>query len=210
MSPWQTVVNRARTPLFVLTGALGLGLVLVFGSGYLRDRLRDDLLQSRKQLSAQQASLAERERDLINVETYNEQFRALQRQGLVGAPDREDWVEQLLASSKRLGLPGNLAYTLHPPVPMSDGTPADQTGANAAQENPNAVLVHDLDFELRDIHEEELLDLLHDYKNRVHGRFRVQACKLDSPAREGLAVRCTLRFFTLPQPAGNPAPAPHA
>jgi hypothetical protein len=206
MNPWQPVFKHARTSLLMLAGAIVFGLVLVFGSGYLSDRLSDDLLLNRKQLRVQQTRLAEKEQDLLNVEAHNDQFRALQRQGFVGVPDREDWAEQLLASSKRLGLPGNLAYTLHPPAPMNDGAPVGQAGAAAATVNPDAALMHDLDFELHDIHEEELLDFLRDYRNRVHGRFRVQACRLDAPVKEGFAVKCTLRFFTLPQHAENPAP----
>jgi hypothetical protein len=194
------IFKRARRPLNVLAGAIFLSLTIVFGSIYGRDTLRESLAQSRSQLGTQQPNLTAKQQDLRDVQAHIGQFRGFRTQGLVGSADREGWVEQLVASRERLQLADTLSYVLKPPQAMTDAATADPA---AAAVNPDAPATHDLDFELRGIHEQELLDLLQDYQSKVHGRFRVQACHLGAtPA--GLVAQCTLRFFNLPNAVKPP------
>lgn len=197
MNDWLPILRRARTPLLVLAGTAILGAALFFGSRQALGQLEQALADMEAQSGAQQATLAGKEYDLANTQANLGLFRALQQQGLVGAADREAWVEQLIASHRELGLPETLTYTLKPPAAL--GTePATTLGA------PPTPVTHDLEFEIRDIHEAELLALLDTFRTKAHGRFRTQSCRLSEPAPNGLAARCVLRFFTLAPPLPKP------
>ena len=200
MNPWRTILLRARPGLITLTCAIAISLAMVFGSNYVEGNLHKDLQQSRNQASAQRTSLEAKQQDLLYIEAHIDEFRTLKKQGLLSMPDREGWVEQLLAAQKQLKIPETLVYALPPAVPMSNGT----SGASGAETEaaPDAPLIHDLEINLRDIHEEELLALLQEFQARIHDRFRLQSCRLFNPISSGLSAQCTLRFFTLPPAPG--------
>lgn len=203
MNDWLPILRRARTPLLVLAGTAVLGAALFFGSRHVLDQLEQGLAEAQAQSGVQQAALAEKERDLAGTEANLGLFRTLQQQGLVGIAEREAWVEQLLASRRDLGLPETLTYTLKPPAPLGTD-PAAATSAAPTPAAADAPMAHDLEFEIRDIHEAELLALLDTYRAKVRGRFRTQSCRLSEPAPSGLAARCVLRFFTLAPVAPKP------
>lgn len=200
MIPALSIFKRARRPLNVLGAAIFLSLTVVFGSIYGRDTLRKNLVQSRIQLGALQPNLTAKQQDFLYIRAHIEQFRTFRAQGLVGRADREGWVEQLVASREQLKSADTFSYILKPPQAMTDVVTPD----SAAVVNPDATATHDLDFELKGVHEVELLDLLQDYQTRVHGRFRVQSCRFSEPAQTGLLAQCTLRFFNLPEAAKPP------
>lgn len=204
MKDWLPVFKLARKSLLVLAGILIFSLSLYFGSDHIRKLLTANLGNKQAQLAAEQENLTQKQKDLDNIQSHIEQFRKLQQKGLIGAARREDWVEQLIASRKQLGLPDTLAYTLKQPIPLRDGATAEDTAATTTPASPDAALAHNLEFELRNIHEEELLALLKTYESKVLGRFRVQSCRIAEPSAAGLFAQCTLRFFTLPQkPTGQ-------
>lgn len=200
MTPALSIFKRARRPLNLLAGAIFLSLTLVFGSIYGRDALKKSLVQSRAQLAAQEPNLTAKQEDLRVIQSHIEQFRAFRAQGLVGSADREGWVEQLVVSREQLKLADTLSYTLKPPQAMTDAATPDP----AVVASPDAPTMHDLDFELKGVHELELLDFLQDYQARVHGRFRVQSCRFGEPTQAGLFAQCTLRFFNLREAAKPP------
>lgn len=200
MMPALSVFKRARRPLNLLAGAIFLSLTLVFGSIYGRDSLKTSLAQSRIELGAQQPNLTAKQQELRNIQAHIGQFRAFRTQGLVGSADREGWVEQLVASREQLKLADTFSYILKPPQAMTDVATPDP----AAAMNPDATATHDLDFELKGIHEQELLAFLQDYRTRVHGRFRVQSCRFSEPTQAGLLAQCSLRFFNLPEASKPP------
>lgn len=201
MSPWRTILRNTRSSLFILGCAIAIALLLAFGSGQFAVGMQRDLAQSRQQVHAQQGLLVARQDDLAYLEAHIGEYRQLAKQGLMSAPDRENWIDQLLAAQKKLGLPETLFYALPPAVPLTQaGADAPPATAEPAEANPDAPLVHDLGIHLRDVHEGELLALLREFQARIHDRFRVQACRLFNPTDDGLNVECTLRFFTLPTP----------
>lgn len=214
MSDWKTIALLARRSLIVLAAALAIGVALYAGSRFFKDRMRVELAQAQELESASQASLSEKQADLANLQTKINRFNLLRQQGMVGVADREGWVEQLVASHQRTGLPNTLIYTLQAPkpLPMPGGAvagaeaPVPVAPADSGTGSPPDPLFHDLDIELAGIHEEELLALLRDYQAQVKGRFRVNACTLSARTESGLSARCTLRFFTLPEPNSNPSP----
>ncbi len=210
MSERQTILLLARRSLVVLAVAVALGLALFLGSRWFKDRMRVELAQAQEAQSANQASLAQKQADLANLQAEISRFAVLRQQGLVGKAERETWAEQLVASRQRSGLPDTLSYTLHAPRPIAaqavsatgaETTPAADAPGTTAPSGPQ---FHDLDLELNNIHEEELLALLQDYQAQVKGRFRVNACALSARTETGLSARCTLRFFTLPDGPPNP------
>jgi hypothetical protein len=207
MSDFQTILRLARRSLLVLGGSLLVALATYLASGYFKDRLQTQLTTAQQTANTQQASLSEKQTDLANLQTEIDRFNQLRQEGLVGAPDREGWTEQLVASRVRLGLPPTLLYTLQPPQPLAQQDSAIAPSA-ANVDGTAAVAVgpqfHDLDLAMTDIQEEELLALLRDYRAHVKGHFRVNLCTLSTPTPTGLSARCTLRFFTLPD--AKPAP----
>jgi hypothetical protein len=77
------------------------------------------------------------------------------------------------------------------------------TEADPAGDTSTSAMTHDLEFELKDIHEGDLLKLLHHFRDKAHGRFRIQSCTLANPSATGLFAKCTLRFFSLPEVAAS-------
>ena len=206
------ILLLARRCLIVLAAALLIGLALYLGSSYFNDRGQAQLARAQQSENASQASLAGKQSDLSNMQAEISRFNRLRQQGMVGTPDREGWVEQLLASRQRTALPDTLVYTLQAPklLELQAVDPAGNPAAPASTETGNGALTgpvfHDLDFALSGIHEEELLALLRDYQAQVKGRFRVNACLLSDRTEIGLTARCTLRFFTLSDAAPSPGP----
>jgi hypothetical protein len=150
----------------------------------LKNQVQTQLTQKQQAESDLQDSLATQRADLASLQSSTGRFSQLRQQGLLGQADREGWAEQLVASSQRVGLPDNaLRYTMLPPKALAD--------AGAAR-------IYDLEFELKNSHEEDLLALLQDYRTHVKGLFRVEACRLENLSDQGLLARCTLRFFNLP------------
>lgn len=186
--------------------SLSLGLILVLGSHYGKERAHRDLASAQAELTALQSQQREKQADLIYIQRHIGPFNRLAQIGLVGTPEREAWVEQLLLSAKRAGLSPSLRYTLLAPRPVSPQLMADGTASDRS-----APQSHDLEFSLSGLHEEEFLALLQDYSSHTWGRFRVNACQLSEPTRLGLKLQCVLRFFTLaqtvPQVASASAPA---
>lgn len=201
MNPWRTIFRDARGSLIVLAVAIGIALALAFGSGHLESSLNAELRQGRNQTSSLQATLAGKQQDLAYLEAHIDEFRTLKQQGLLSAPQRETWIEQLLAARQQLGLPDTLAYSLPPPMPMTEGEAGSSAPGEAGVDGPDVPLAHDIEINLRDIHEGELLALLKAFRHGTHDHFRVQSCRLGSPAPTGLTAQCTLRSFTLPPPA---------
>ena len=66
-------------------------------------------------------------------------------------------------------------------------------------------LAHDMKFELREVHEADVLNLIAAYRSQVKGRFRVNACALQDAKESGLTAQCSLRFITVPLPPPSPA-----
>jgi len=201
MSDWKIISRLVRSSLLALSISLLLVLAVYHGSALLKDRQGSQLMESNQQMSSLQGRLTQRQADLANMQAQTGRFRQLSEQGLLGAADRAGWVDQLKVSVARTGLPlDTLRYTLQEPQALtSPGTGA--TDAVALSAGPN---IHNLDFELKNIHEQDLLSLLHDYRAHVRGLFRVQACTLSNPNEAGLSARCTLRFFNVPDDKPGP------
>ena len=205
MTPIQTIFKHARRELAILACTCIAAFAIVFGSAYWNAQEKEGLGQVEAQASARQSELNQKQTDLNNIQAHIDKFKALKQKGLVGVADREGWAEQFNTSRQTVGLGGvDLTYTLDPPKVMSD-VPASPDDI-AAPIDPTAALQHDLQFELRGVHEVELLKLLRDYKANVDGQYRIQSCELNNPSSTGLQAKCTLRFFTLPNPSKSLLP----
>ncbi len=202
MNAWKPVLAGARGSLLALLLVFVLCGGAVAGLNYWVGSLQNTLTQVQGLHQEQQTQLATKKEDLHNVRDHIQRFEILRAQGLLGVPERTLWVEQLQTNYQDLGLPGRIAYQLQAPVPLGGGAvPTD-----AAAANPTQALAHDLKFELREVHEVDLLNLIQNYRDQVKGRFRVNACTLQDPKETGLTAQCVLRFISVPIAPAPPAP----
>ena len=199
MTPYRLIFQRSRRPLNILAISIFVSLTFAIGSIYVRDSLKTSIANDEAQLAARRSILTTKKLDLQTIQTHIAKFQSLKQQGLVGSADREGWVEQLTANRIQRISGGTLAYTLKPPQALTNAATLEFDPTGTAVVNPDAPTTHDLEFQLKGIHEAELLDMLQDYRNSVHGRFRVQSCRFGDANQDGLLVQCTLRFFTVPE-----------
>lgn len=202
MSPWRDILRSAQKHLVGLLLTLLLCLGALYSSDYARVHLNRELNVKKGETGAQSNVLAEKEKELADIHTHIGQFRTLQKQGLLGTPNRAAWVEQLLVSRRELRLPETLTYNLKSPQALSSTGTLDAAVPLPGTTSPvttEAPLAHDFEFTLRDIHEDELLALVRHLQENLQGRSRLQSCRLDTPGSKGLVAQCTLRLFTLPQ-----------
>ncbi len=206
MSTGQAILIGARRSLIVLAAALTVAAGVLFGARYLADQVKNQMLQLQQQEAQGKATLQQKQVDVTILRDGIDKFETLRGQGMIGLPDREAWVEQLVVARERIGLPSTLTYTLQPPKPVQRQgaeTSLAPVESGAIAEATDGPLFHDLEFKISRIHEGELLALLRDYQSHVKGRFRINACALTVPIENGLSASCTLRFFTLPGPKEN-------
>lgn len=203
MKAWQPILRLARKSLYILGIVLVLCAAVVVGTASWATKVNAALAQMLSSVQAQNELLAIHQNDLLNMRDHIKRFEVLRSQGMVGSPDRAQWVEQLQASYQVLGFGSRIAYQLQAPQPLAD---AAAPVADAEGEAP-ATQFHDLKFEMRDGHEGDLINLIRNYRGAVKGRFRVQSCTLDGAKEVGLNANCVLRFFTVPPPVA-PADAP--
>ncbi len=206
MNEWKPIFLAARKSLIQLGGIALLCVVTVAALHMMASSLNSEVQDLGRSVQAQRGELSLKQENLLNMRSNIERFEALRAQNLIGTPDRPTWVEELLASHKRLGLTTRLVYQLQAPKtlaaadlpPSATVVPPDETNAEP--------LVHDLQFELRDVHEGDVLRLIQDFREHVKGRFRVNACAFSDPRASGMTAKCVLRFVTMPQPpAAQPA-----
>ena len=212
MNPWSLILLQARRSLIILGSAVLLFIAAVYGSGRLADNLSATAAATQSNLQVQNTLLEARRSDLTNVRDHIQAFESLRQRGLIGAGERALWVEQLQASYKKLGLPGSIGVQLQvaKALAAADAAPdAAPPPEGSPEETPIVPMAHDLQLEVRSVHEGELLDLLREFRNHVKGRFRVNACSLRDPAETGLSAQCVLRFVTVPvTPVANAASGP--
>ncbi len=194
MKAWQPILRLARKSLYVLGIVLVLCVAVVVGTESWATKVNAALAQLQASVQAQQDQLTAKQNDLLNMRDHIKRFETLRTQGMVGSPDRAQWVEQLQTSYQALGFDSRIGYQLLAPQPLVGAAePASDTEGEAP-----ATQFHDLKFEMRDGHEGDLINLIRSYRNAVKGRFRVQSCALDGAKEEGLNANCVLRFFSVP------------
>jgi hypothetical protein len=209
MNSLRPILQHARGGLIALCLALSVSLGLALLSRYQHEAARSELMRMQGDLTVARMNLGERQSDLSQLQSHIERFHQLARSGLLGTPERAAWVEQLVQSHRRGGLPNNLSYTLRParaasqPAPTSSSRLTEPSAENALGE----LQFHELEFKLQGVHEEELLSFLQDFETHASGRFRVDACQLSEPTPSGLVAQCNLRFFTLSWAASSAATA---
>ncbi|MBV2234395.1 MAG: hypothetical protein KUL75_02510 [Sterolibacterium sp.] len=189
MTHWLPLLPITRHGLRLLAGVvLGTTLLLLAGTHtvnnlrtahqQLQDRLRH-LQDNQQRAEAEQAFLMR----------HRATFEQLADQGLLQPPAREQWLNQLLAAHQQQELPATLNYrwATTQPLPRLDNNTT----------TTHSVWIHDLEFSLQNIHEEDLLHLLDQLTQSIREPFRIQGCQLSDPQAEGLQAQCTLRFFSL-------------
>ena len=204
MNAWKPVLQMARRSLIALAVVVVLSIATVYGLGVLAANLQQTLNAQQGSLQAEQANLEAHQNDLSNMRTHIKAYETLRQQGLVGTAERAQWVEQLQTSFREQGLPGSLGVQLQAAKTLADN------GSGEPPSDPNAPPIvpqsHDLQFEIRDVHEGELLTLLQDFREHARARFRIDSCHLRDPSDKGLTAICVLRFITIPATMAAAAP----
>lgn len=193
MNNWQPVLQLARRNLIALVLVALLSAGLWFGISYLASQSSVDVAQLRNALQEQSRQLRAKEVDLRDQRNNRRRFEELRAAGLVGNPDRARWVEQFEASLRAIGLTQRPIYTLQTAKPLALDANLPVPVDPAAVE----VLAHDLQFELHQVHTDDVLRLIDDYRTRAAGHFRVNACNLHDPKADGLLAQCVLRFVSV-------------
>ena len=202
MNGWKSIFIAAKRSLVALALLALLCAAGVLALYALADSLATQVAQSGSAVQDQRGQLAQKQENLRNVRSHIERYERLRSQGLLGAPDRPQWVEELLASHARLGLTPPLIYQLQVPKTVVGANAATAAvpaavPTDGASEEP---LAHDLQFELRNVHEGDVLRLIQDFRSHVKGRFRVNSCTFAEPHGSGMRAQCVLRFVTVPLP----------
>lgn len=206
MNEWKPIFLAARKSLIQLGGIALLCVVTVVALHMMASSLNSEVQDLGRSVQAQRGELSLKQENLLNMRSNIERFEALRAQNLIGTPDRPTWVEELLASHKRLGLTTRLVYQLQAPKTLAAADLPPSATAVPPDETNVEPLVHDLQFELRDVHEGDVLRLIQDFREHVKGRFRVNGCAFSDPRASGMTAKCVLRFVTMPQPpAAQPA-----
>jgi hypothetical protein len=191
MTEWKPIFLLVKNSLIVLAMVVLVAVGLVWFAQQYVQQANSMLMQTQAELQGNQSQLDAQMDDLQNMENHIQRYEQLKAKGLVGDPQRTRWVEDFQASHVDVKLPNTLTVILQSSVPLA---------AYASEADPAGVqpYAHDMEFSLRDVHEQEVLDLIAHYKNRVPGRFRLQMCQLSGPKPNGLDARCVLRFVTVP------------
>lgn len=203
MSDWSPILVAAKRSLMALGIVVVVSATGVFALQMWADTLKAQVAQLQAAVLGQRSQLDTKQEDLRNVSSHIKRFSALRAQGFVGDPDRPLWAEELQASYSRLGLSTALSYQLQVPKSAVDTNAATVATAPvpvAAQATSAEPLFHDLQFEVRETHEDEMLRLIQDYRAHVLGRFRVNSCRFSEPRDNGMTAQCVLRFVTIPAP----------
>lgn len=199
MSPWRDILAAARGSLILLGSVLLTTLLAMAFGVHAVSTLRSEQQQQKNRIADLQRSLQDKRQAQDFLLRHAEAFRRLTARGMLREPDRDHWIGQLLAAHRQFDLPPTLKYTLPPPRPAAADT------STAASSPAGTTWLHDLEFSLENIHEEELLALIDRFGNSIAEPFRIQHCRLSQARAEGLSTQCTLRFFTL-LPRGAPRP----
>ncbi len=208
MNAWKPILLLARRSLIALGLVVVLCAGLTYGLASVAESLKQAVLQLRAQTQDQEQQLGVKREDLVSMAQQIKHFEQLRAQGLLGTPERTQWVEQLESTYQERGLPGAVIYQLQVPKPLA--ATVDQAALPlATNTSANSPQAHDLQIEVRNVQEVELLDFIAAYRAQVKGRFRVQSCTLRDPVELGLTALCVLRFISIPlaAPAGAAAPA---
>lgn len=207
MIPWRDILAAARGSLILLGSVLLTTLLAMAFGAHAVSTLRSEQQQQKNRIADLQRSLQDKRQAQDFLLRHAEAFRRLAARGMLREPDRDHWIGQLLAAHRQLDLPPTLKYTLPPPRPAAaDTSTAASTSTSASASSPaGTTWLHDLEFSLENIHEEELLALIDRFGNSIADPFRIQHCRLSQARAEGLSAQCTLRFFSL-LPRDTPRP----
>jgi hypothetical protein len=185
-----------RLPVAVLVATLILSAVLVKAS-LVQQKAAD------KQRRAQVAALKEAHdrfqrsgEEHAVIREYLPAYRRLQDEGLVGAEQRIEWIENLRAANKQAGLFG-VNYQLEARKPFS----------LVGQGNPVAQYLQQSDMKLSFglVHEGDLMRFMQMLEARQSGMFFVRSCTIDRPSRidspaprqPNLNATCDLSWLTI-------------
>jgi hypothetical protein len=176
--------------LFLLAAAI-VSLAGWVGSWQYRKMAESEQDAAQRSLSAARAQLANAHSQQQFFAENQSTYAELAAKGLFSDEKRLDWIEAVHKLRDRYRI-FNIDYELSPQQRMA--TPATNVAAFASK--------IDLKFAL--LHEQDLLDFLHDFKKEAPGIFVLDSCALsretyvEPKAKEpNLSGNCTLQWITV-------------
>lgn len=191
MKKYLPLIKLAKNALlvFALTSLLSIGLIVVLLNYNTTQEV--SLGETEATLQTKQSETQTLTDNVNMLKNHQAEFDHLINIGLVGTPNRANWVEQFEAIYRDLRLPLTLRYSLEAPRPLAEPGSTPQ----ASQAN---VLRHELSIELSDLHEEEFLSLIDKLRTNWNAPFRVNSCDMTRSSATKLEMKCALRLFSLP------------
>ncbi len=174
--------------LFALTSLLSIGLIVALL--HYNTAREEALAETEATVQTKQTETRTLTDNLNMLKNHQAEFDHLITIGLVGNPNRANWVEQFETLYRDLKLPLTLRYSLETPRPLSESGSTPQ----GSQAN---VLRHELSIELSDLHEEEFLSFVHKLNTSWNAPFRVNQCDMTLNSTTKLEIKCALRLFSL-------------
>ncbi len=206
MNLWSALWQRYRRDWIGLLARAGIGLVLGASLFYAAIQWRD---LERQQLANAQAALQDvltrlgsAQRLLGEVQRHYDEYRAIEGQGFLAAPQPLEWLEALLSHFRDSRLP-TLRFELLPAASASLPDSARRLSALLDAPPPLAVGFQELRFKLIELHEDEWLRFTEALERHTPGALRLEACHARRGSALGLDLDCRARWWFYP-----PLPTP--
>ncbi len=190
MKKYLPLLKLAKNALILLalTSLLSIGLIIALLN--YNTTQEEGLIETSATVQTKQTETQTLANNLNMLKNHQAEFDHLRNIGLIGNPNRANWVEQFEALYRDLKLPLTLRYSLETPRPLSESGSTPQ----ASQAN---VLRHELSIELSDLHEEEFLSFVDKLNTRWNAPFRINSCDMTRSSATKLEIKCALRLFSL-------------
>ena len=182
--------------LALLVGALIAGGAMIGGALYYSQAKLQALEQVRRALASVSHRYRAIDEESRTIARFLGPFKRLQREGIIGAERRLDWIEALRTDAGRLKLP-SLRYQISAQAPY---TPRFDVPLGALR-----VYRSNMKLSIGLLHEKDLLRLLAAVDHDAPGLFQLSRCSISrvsdtlsyDPMTANLKADCNLRWLTL-------------
>lgn len=181
---------REHLPEIVSAVLITVALALATLAWQRFERMQQRQVQAQREDRALRQAILELRQNHEDTTTYGPRFHALRTAGSVGAFDKPRALDDFEARTRAFG--DQLRdYSL------AAQTLAEVPGASSLQHHE--LFRHQLDFQLRPLHEDAFVALLATLRTTLGGTSAIESCNLARPlggAASELTARCTLNWYS--------------
>ncbi|HMN79790.1 MAG TPA: hypothetical protein PKA20_07645 [Burkholderiaceae bacterium] len=190
MSPKADPRIREHLPEIIAGALLLLALALAVVAWQRFDRIQQRQHDTERERIAMRRTIADLRQNRDDAVAFGPRFVALRAAGSIGTFDKPRALDAFEAYTRAFGDQVQ-DYSL------AAQTAADLPAASALQHHD--LFRHQLDFELRPLHEETFITMLDTLRGSLDGSVAIESCDLsrrDGGSEPGLAARCTLNWYS--------------